>query len=178
MASISLLPIYGELSADRVTYVDIDLETGVWSEVEAGGELVPGRILAAFQGGQVVQKILFSDGTPRNVQYFGVPEPGAALRWHAANYPSVRGEIWQPFAREGSGSCRKGHFTGSNAIVDMVKMEYLDDDLDLISEEYYTPDGRLLERFEYRYDSEKELLETLSYNRHGELIDIESHVDE
>ncbi|QVI22686.1 hypothetical protein KHQ06_06620 [Nocardia tengchongensis] len=142
MASTSLLPIYDDLAADRVAYVDVDLTTGEWYEVlDVGDKLKTGVVLAAFKKDSMVQKVIIKDDAPEAVQYLDVSDVDPLLRWHANNYPGVRGEIWSRVELEEFGSLRKGFIMKTGDCVSMVIIERSDIDGDLTSEELCAPAG-------------------------------------
>ncbi|WP_040853572.1 hypothetical protein [Nocardia niigatensis] len=163
----SLLPICDELSADRIAYMDVDLVSGEWYEVtDVGGKMMTGLVLVAFRMERMAQKVTIRGGSPEAVQYLDVSDTGSILRWHAENYPSVRAEIWLSPESDEGGFARKGLIASSGDSVDMVVIERTDVDGDLISEEFHTA-AELIERVEYRYNSDKEIIETRTYDRHG-----------
>ncbi|MFD7846757.1 hypothetical protein ACFV4K_27965 [Nocardia sp. NPDC059764] len=153
--------------------MDVDLTTGEWYEIlDIGNHPKTGFVFAAFKQDAMVQKVIFEDGAPQNVKYLDVSDVDPLLRWHANNYPGVRGEIWTRAEQDESGSLRKGFIMRKGDCVNMIVVEQSDIDDDTTYEEILDPSGALIERVEYVYNSEKEIVEIRTY-RHGKLLGIE-----
>ncbi|MGW2664132.1 hypothetical protein ACWCW7_24490 [Nocardia tengchongensis] len=154
--------------------MDVDLVSGEWYEVkDVGDKMKTGVVLVAFKDGKMVQKVIIRGGVPEAVQYLDVSDTDSVLRWHAEKYPSVRGEVWISLESDAVGFARKGFIASSGDSVDMVIVERSDGDGDLIFEEFRTADGELIERLEYGYNTDKEVIETRTYDRCGTLVGIE-----
>ena len=160
---------------DCICYIDTDLDTGKFIEIsEAEASTQPSQLVGAFSGDRLIQKVHLRGESVISVKYFDVIDPSAALAWHSESYPSVIGEAWEPYQRDHIGMHRVGHKSSCGS-VEELEIERLDSEGDPVAEERYTPDGRLIERTEYGYDGNKEIVEERIYNRHGVLIDTIRH---
>ncbi len=154
--------------------MDVDIATGDWYDVaDVDNKMKTGLVRAAFRNDVMVQKVIVRGGTLETVQYLDVSDAYSILRWHAENYPSVRGEIWMIAESGEDGFARKGLIASAGESVDLIIVERTDRDGDLISEEVRSETEELIERIEYRYNSDKEIIDTRTYDRCGVLVGIE-----
>lgn len=135
-------------------------------------ERTPDRVSRYFVGDRLVRVEVVRDGRVRMVRYLDREGPDEQLlAQHRRDYGEMPFDVLSPTEpAPGGGRRRRAWSVRADGTLGERSEQELDDQGEILVEERFTPNGRRLERTEYKYDADGELVLTRELDADGTVL--------